>query len=99
MFINVGNMAGIEGFERREAAALIKRLADHVETGDFTYRHRWKRGDIILWDNAGVAHKATVLPPGSPRLMERTTVIGEEYFGNPFWTTAAASNSTARSQA
>lgn len=90
LFINVGNMAGIEGFERREAAALIKRLADHIETGDFTYRHRWERGDIILWDNAGVAHKASAPTPGSLRLMERTTVIGDNYFGNPFWTTAAA---------
>jgi taurine dioxygenase len=90
LYINVGNMIGIEGWERREALALIERLADHVEGGDFTYRHRWRDGDMIIWDNAGVAHKASSPPQGSLRLMERTTVVGDEYFGSLFWTLAAA---------
>jgi len=89
LYINVGNMAGIEGWERGEALALIERLADHVENGDFTHRHRWQRGDMVIWDNAGVAHKASAPPQDSLRLMERTTVVGDEYFRNFFWTQAA----------
>jgi taurine dioxygenase len=90
LYINVGNMAGIEGLDREEALALIELLADHVETGDFTYRHRWRRGDMVIWDNAGIAHKASAPPQRSLRLMERTTVVGDEYFDNLFWITAAA---------
>lgn len=90
LYLNVGNMAGIEGWERGEAVALIERLAEHVENGDFTYRHHWQDGDIIIWDNAGVAHKASTPPENSLRLMERTTIVGDAYFGNLFWIMAAA---------
>jgi alpha-ketoglutarate-dependent taurine dioxygenase len=90
LYINVGNMAAIEGLERKQTKDLITSLAEHVEQGDFTYCHRWQAGDMVLWDNAGVAHKATAPPTDSLRLMERTTIIGDEYFsGDPFWRAAA----------
>lgn len=90
LYLNVGNMAGIEGWGRERARALIERLAEHVETGEFTYRHHWRRGDMVLWDNAGVAHKAGPPPRGDLRLMERTSIVGSEYFGSLFWSSAAA---------
>jgi taurine dioxygenase len=89
LYLNVGNMVGIEGWKREEALALIERLADHVESGDFTYRHRWQSGDMMIWDNAGVAHRASAPPQDSLRLMERTSVVGDEYFDSFFWTQAA----------
>jgi taurine dioxygenase len=89
LYLNVGNMAGIEGWDRERARALVERLADHVEGGDFTYRHHWRRGDVILWDNAGVAHKAGPPPRGTLRLMERTSIAGSEYLGSLFWSSAA----------
>jgi taurine dioxygenase len=89
LYMNLGNMIGFDGLDRQESRALLDRLEQHVEHGDFAYRHRWRPGDMILWDNAGVAHKASVPPTSELRLMERTTIVGDEYFESTFWAAAA----------
>jgi alpha-ketoglutarate-dependent taurine dioxygenase len=94
LYMNVGNMARIEGYDREQTSALLERLVEHLEEGDFTYHHSWETGDMILWDNAGTAHKASTPPRDSLRLMERTTIVGEEYFESRFWATAAAGAAT-----
>ena len=69
---------GIEGVAAEEADALIAALADHVVKPAFVYRHRWRRGDLLMWDNCTVQHRAIQdydLP--QRRLMHRTTMGGE----------------------
>jgi alpha-ketoglutarate-dependent taurine dioxygenase len=41
-------------------------------------RHRWRRGDLVIWDNTGVLHRALPYGAASRRLMHRTTLVGEE---------------------
>ena len=65
------------GLRRDEAEALTVALADHVIKLEFLYRHRWRKGDIVMWDNCTVQHKAIIdydLP--QRRLMHRLTVAG-----------------------
>ena len=65
---------GIEGMEGREAATLIDALADHIVNPAFVYRHQWRVGDLLMWDNCTVQHRAIQnydLP--QRRLMHRTT--------------------------
>ena len=42
------------------------------------YRHEWAVGDLVIWDNRGVLHRATRYDPSSARDMHRTTIAGDE---------------------
>jgi taurine dioxygenase len=68
---------GIEGLETEEAEALIAALADHIVKPAFIYRHQWRVGDLLMWDNCTVQHRAIQdydLP--QRRVMHRTTMGG-----------------------
>ncbi len=61
-----------------EGRALLKRLLDHVTQPQFCYRHEWQTGDLIVWDNRCVLHRATPFDTTRhQRLMQRTTVSGD----------------------
>lgn len=58
LYVMRDDCVGIEGVERDEAEALIGALADHVVKPAFIYRHVWRRGDLLMWDNCTVQHRA-----------------------------------------
>jgi len=77
LYIMQDDCTGIEGMERDEAQALITALADHIVKPAFVYRHQWRPGDLLMWDNCTVQHRAIQdydLP--QRRLMHRTTMGG-----------------------
>jgi len=77
LYVMRDDCVGIDGMEREEAEALIAALADHVVKPAFVYRHQWRPGDLLLWDNCTVQHRAVQdydLP--QRRLMHRTTMGG-----------------------
>jgi taurine dioxygenase len=70
---------GVEGMEQDEAEALIAALSDHIVKPAFVYRHPWRPGDLLMWDNRTVQHRAIQdydLP--LRRVMHRTTIGGAE---------------------
>jgi alpha-ketoglutarate-dependent taurine dioxygenase len=44
----------------------------------FVLRHHWRRGDLVIWDNTGMMHRALPFATTSQRLLHRTTLVGEE---------------------
>lgn len=74
LYVMRDDCTGIVGLDKGEAAALIEALADHIVRPEFVYRHRWQPGDVLIWDNCTVQHKA-IQDYGLPlrRLMHRTT--------------------------
>ena len=55
----LGNHAiKIEGTEKGEEAALIDELLAHATQPPFTYAHRWRQGDLVVWDNRCLLHRA-----------------------------------------
>ena len=44
--------------EKEASQAFVDRLLDRTIGPDITYRHAWRPGDLILWDNRGVMHRA-----------------------------------------
>jgi taurine dioxygenase len=77
LYVMRGDCTGIVGMQADEAQRLIEALADHIVRPQFVYRHRWQRGDVVIWDNCTVQHKAIMdyeLP--QRRLIHRTTVAG-----------------------
>jgi len=69
---------GIEGMEPEEAEALICALADHIVKPAFIYCPRWRVGDLLMWDNCTVQHRAIQdYDLLQRRLMHRTTMGGK----------------------
>lgn len=77
LYVMRDDCTGIEGMPEAEAEVLIAALADHVVKPAFIYRHQWRVGDLLLWDNCTVQHRA-VQDYDMPlrRLMHRTTMGG-----------------------
>lgn len=70
----------VEGMDLRDGWALLTRLRDYATQPQFVYSHKWKIGDLVIWDNTGTMHRATSYPLDSGRLMLRTKIHGEESF-------------------
>lgn len=58
IFLNPIRVEGIEGMEDRAALALLDELLAHARQPRYEYRHRWQPGDLVLWDNRCLLHKA-----------------------------------------
>jgi len=68
----------VEGLPVAEGRAFLKELLDHVTQPQFCYHHEWQEGDLIIWDNRCVLHRATPFDTTRyKRLMQRTTVSGD----------------------
>jgi taurine dioxygenase len=84
LYVTAGECIGIllpsgEEMPEDEALDLIAELDAHCVRPEFCYRHSWRVGDLVMWDNASAMHLAIcdyALP--ERRLMHRTTVIGSE---------------------
>ncbi len=71
----------IVGWSASESRALLDRLMAWSTQPRFTLRHKWRKGDLVIWDNTGMLHRATHFEPTSVRLLHRTTLAGEEATG------------------
>ena len=81
LFVNEAHTSHIVGLPSEESEALLAELYRHLVRPEFGYTHRWQPGDLLMWDNCAVQHKATFdydLP--LRRLMHRTTVRGSAPF-------------------
>jgi alpha-ketoglutarate-dependent taurine dioxygenase len=68
----------VVGMSPEDGRALLDDLLDRATTTDRVYRHTWQVGDVVIWDNRGVLHRAAPYDPSSPRDMHRTTFAGDE---------------------
>ena len=59
LFVNPGFTRRIEGMDEAESAALLQQLYDHATEERFTYRHKWRPGDLTLFDGRASMHSAT----------------------------------------
>ena len=68
----------VQGMDYGSGRALIDELNDLAIHADLTYEHRWTRGELILWDNRCLQHRATEYDPATQRrVIRRCTVLGE----------------------
>lgn len=68
----------IEDMPPAESDALLAAVFDHSEKPEFIYRHVWRVGDLIVWDNRCSMHARDDFPSDQRRLMLRTTVKGAQ---------------------
>jgi alpha-ketoglutarate-dependent 2,4-dichlorophenoxyacetate dioxygenase len=65
----------VDGLNEAEGRALIEDLMGIATIPGHVYAHRWQPGDIVVWDNRAVMHRATPFANATERrLMVRTTV-------------------------
>jgi len=75
----IGSKAeSVVGLPMPEGRALIERLTEWAVQPDFTYRHDWREGDFVVWDNTGAMHRVVPYAEESGRLMHRTSIAGVE---------------------
>lgn len=70
----------IVGMEKQQSDKLLAELLAWTTQPELVYRHEWDVGDLLIWDNTGVLHRAEPYPMDSGREMHRTTLLGEEAF-------------------
>lgn len=79
LYLNANRMEQIVGMDRAGSDALLDQLIAHAIEPRFQYRHVWRKGDIVIWDNRCTMHKANAdYPEGERRLMHRVLVTGTE---------------------
>ncbi|MEL0106779.1 MAG: TauD/TfdA dioxygenase family protein [Rhodospirillales bacterium] len=59
LFINETYTFGVTGMPEDEGRALVLELQAHITKPDNVYRHQWRPGDLIIWDNTSAQHKAS----------------------------------------
>jgi taurine dioxygenase len=77
LFISPVYTVGIEELSGPETEALLGFLFKHMIQEQFIYRHRWRAGMVLMWDNRCTMHLAEGGYDGHLRLMHRTTVAGD----------------------
>ena len=78
IYVNRLMTVRIEGLPEDESDALLNAMFDHSEKLEFVYRHIWRVGDLIVWDNRCSMHARDDFPSDQRRLMLRTTVTGTQ---------------------
>ena len=68
----------VVGMDLDEGQALLADLLARATAPEYIYRHEWSVGDLVIWDNRGVLHRACPYDPTSARDMHRTTLVGDE---------------------
>jgi taurine dioxygenase len=58
IYLNPIRTEGIVGMEEAEALSLLDELLLHATQPQYEYRHQWRRGDLVMWDNRCLLHKA-----------------------------------------
>ena len=66
----------IEGMRIPDGRLLIRELTEHATQAAFVYRHRWRVGDLVIWDNRCTMHRATRFDDASLRReLRRVTTL------------------------
>ena len=78
LYFDPGKILRIEGLAAGESDALIEELEGYMIQPDAQYRHQWRKGDIVIWDNRCSYHKAAGdYPPEEDRIHWRVSIKEE----------------------
>jgi taurine dioxygenase len=81
LFINPGHTTHIEGLDEAESRDLLDALFEHCLKPEFIYRHQWRAGDTVIWDNRRVMHNAEPYDMDRyTRHMHRSCIHGDRPF-------------------
>jgi taurine dioxygenase len=77
IYFNSNRTDQVVGMERAESDALLDMIYGHVTQPKYQYHHKWRVGDILLWDNRCLMHSVNMdFPVGQRRLHQRILLEG-----------------------
>jgi alpha-ketoglutarate-dependent 2,4-dichlorophenoxyacetate dioxygenase len=71
----------IDGMDDRDARQLLAELMDETTRREFVYVHKWRSGDVVMWDNRAMLHRGRPWDYGKERSMVRTTISATDADG------------------
>lgn len=81
LYFHPGKVRQLEGMEPEESLDFLNDLLDDAIKPDITYRHKWRQGDLVIWDNRAILHVAhRDYDPAEGRIVQRILVQGEVPF-------------------
>ncbi|MGR9090096.1 MAG: TauD/TfdA dioxygenase family protein [Gammaproteobacteria bacterium] len=77
IYFNSNRTDRIVGMNRRDSDDLLDRIHGHMTQSKYQYHHRWRTGDILIWDNRSVTHSVNMdFPVGQRRIHQRILLRG-----------------------
>jgi taurine dioxygenase len=76
LFVTEGHTSAVVGLPEAESDALLEALWTQLKDPAFHYRHSWRKGDLIVWDNCAVHHLAIFDYGEIPRRLHRAGILG-----------------------
>lgn len=80
LYLNEAYLHHIDGMPEAESRKLLNELYTRVQAPRYRYAHVWQKGDLVLWDNAGVLHKAEAVSEGSIKTLYRVSGAAQAPF-------------------
>ncbi len=73
LYVSPGHLIKIKNIAKDKSEEIKKFLIDHVNKEEFIFSYEWSKGDLVLWDNISVMHKASEIK-NCRRVMHRITI-------------------------
>ncbi|HKS60637.1 MAG TPA: TauD/TfdA family dioxygenase [Xanthobacteraceae bacterium] len=77
LFLGRRRNSYVEGLSQPDSDALLDALWAHIDRPDLRYEHRWRVGDLLLWDNRSTMHRRDPFDNATRRVMHRTQIKGK----------------------
>ncbi len=75
LYFDPGKILYIDGLEKDQSDDVIDDLTERMIAPDAQYTHKWRVGDIVIWDNRCMVHKAAAdYPPEEDRIHWRVSI-------------------------
>ncbi|WP_420638150.1 TauD/TfdA dioxygenase family protein [Candidatus Poriferisocius sp.] len=74
LFVNDNYVTRIDGWTPEESRPLLEYLYGVIGRYENTYRHRWRDGDLVIWDNRSTQHAVVGDVSGEERVLHRVTI-------------------------
>lgn len=78
LYLNAMRMEEVEGLSEKETTDLLNELLSHCDNPEFQYSHKWRKGDVLVWDNRSTQHQGTAgFDSSERRYLHRVMLQGE----------------------
>jgi taurine dioxygenase len=75
LYLDSTTTVGIDRMDEASGSALLDEIYAFATRPEFVYRHHWRVGDVVMWDNGITMHRREPFDPAARRLMKRTTIF------------------------
>jgi len=80
IYMNTARIETFDGIDDEEGFEIVDHLMSLADSGKYEYRHQWRKGDMVIWDNRSVLHQATT-DYDEARFLYRVMIVGDPVIG------------------